>query len=72
MLHGQSPESMAVDQDFPVSIEAQILGGNGTEDRTTMNLCTPGTNVVLNGELAPASLYQLVFGHLSRRSMGHG
>ena len=51
MLHGQTPDSMAVDQDFPVSIEAQILGGNGTEERTTMKLCTPGTNVVMNGEL---------------------
>ena len=51
MLHGQTPESMRVDQDFPVSIEAQILGGNGTDPRTTMNLCTPGTNVVMNGEL---------------------
>ena len=51
MLHGQTPESMTVDQDFPASIEAQILGGNGTDARTTMNLCTPGTNVVMNGEL---------------------
>ena len=51
MLHGQTPESMTVDQDFPVSIEAQILGGNGTDARSTMNLCTPGTNVFMNGEL---------------------
>lgn len=51
MLHGQTPESMTVDQDFPASIEAQILGGNGTDARATMNLCTPGTNVVMNGEL---------------------
>lgn len=51
MLHGQTPESMTIDQDFPVSIEAQILGGNGADPRSTMNLCTPGTNVVMNGEL---------------------
>jgi hypothetical protein len=52
MIHGQSPESMAVDQDFPVSIEVQLLGGlsNG-KARTTANLCTPGTNVVMNGAL---------------------
>ena len=49
MLHGESPETMAVDQDFPVSIEAQFLGGE--RDRTTSNLCTPGTNVVLDGNL---------------------
>ena len=35
MFHAQSPESMLVDQDFPVSIEAQFLGGNGVEDRST-------------------------------------
>jgi len=51
MLHGQTPESMALDQDFPVSIEAQLLGGDGTNPRPTMNLCTPGTNVVMNGKL---------------------
>ncbi len=51
MLHGQDPATMAVDQDFPVSIEAQMLGGNGKDDRTTGNLCTPGTNVVMNDKL---------------------
>jgi hypothetical protein len=51
MLHGQSAESMEVDQDFPVSIEVQLLGGNGTDERSTMNLCTPGTNVVMDGVL---------------------
>jgi beta-glucanase (GH16 family) len=42
---------MEFDQDFPVSIEVQLLGGNGTDERPTMNLCTPGTNVVMDGEL---------------------
>lgn len=51
MLHGQSAESMEIDQSFPVSIEVQLLGGNGKDHRSNMNLCTPGTNVVLNGEL---------------------
>lgn len=51
MLHGQSPESMTLDQSFPVSIEVQFLGGNGTEERHTLNLCTPGTHVVMGGEL---------------------
>ncbi len=51
MLHGQSPQSMTKDQDFPISIEGQLLGGDGTNDRTTSNLCTPGTNVVMDGEL---------------------
>jgi hypothetical protein len=51
MLHSQSAASMGKDQDFPISIEVQLLGGNGTDERTTANLCTPGTNVVLDGEL---------------------
>jgi hypothetical protein len=49
MLHGESPETMAKDQDFPASIEVQFLGGE--RDRTTANLCTPGTNVVMDGKL---------------------
>ncbi|WP_373397609.1 DUF1080 domain-containing protein [Algoriphagus halophilus] len=51
MLHGQDPRTMLVDQDFPISIEAQFLGGNGTDERSTCNLCTPGTNVVLADSL---------------------
>ncbi|HZH72081.1 MAG TPA: DUF1080 domain-containing protein [Mariniphaga sp.] len=51
MLHGQSAESMELHQDFPVSIEVQLLGGSGKGERSTMNLCTPGTNVVMNGTL---------------------
>ena len=42
---------MRRDQDFPVSIEVQLLGGNGRQERSTANLCTPGTHVVLDGKL---------------------
>ena len=51
MLHCQDPHTMLVDQDFPICVEVQFLGGNGQDDRTTANLCTPGTNVVMDGEL---------------------
>jgi hypothetical protein len=51
MLHGQTPESMEKDQDFPVSIEVQLLGGLGRGRRTTANVCTPGTHVVMTGQL---------------------
>ncbi|PRD57344.1 family 16 glycoside hydrolase [Sphingobacterium gobiense] len=47
MLHGQDPNTMLKDQDFPISIEGQLLGGNGSDKRTTSNLCTPGTNVMI-------------------------
>ena len=51
MVHSQSPETMVRDQNFPISIEVQLLGGLGEGVRTTANLCTPGTNVVMSGEL---------------------
>lgn len=51
MIHGQPAETMELDQDFPTSIEVQLLGGSGTGERSTMNLCTPGTNVVMDGKL---------------------
>jgi hypothetical protein len=51
MLHSPSPRTMLRDQDFPISLEIQLLGGLGKGPRTTANLCTPGTNVVMNGQL---------------------
>lgn len=52
MVHGQSAESMLKNQDFPISIEVQLLGGKGDgKPRTTCNLCTPGTHIVLNDKL---------------------
>ncbi|MGC6489583.1 MAG: 3-keto-disaccharide hydrolase [Planctomycetota bacterium] len=51
MLHGQPAASMQKDQDFPASIEVQLLGGRDKGTRSTLNLCTPGTNVVRDGKL---------------------
>jgi 3-keto-disaccharide hydrolase len=52
MLHCLDPKTMLKDQSFPVSIEVQLLGGlSDGKPRTTANLCTPGTNVVMNGKL---------------------
>lgn len=51
MAHSQSPQSMGTDQDFPISLEVQLLGGLGQGKRSTANLCTPGTNVVIDGSL---------------------
>jgi hypothetical protein len=55
MIHSPAPATMLKDQDFPISIEVQLLGGlsNG-RPRSTANLCTPGTNVVMNGKLHTA------------------
>lgn len=51
MLHGQDPATMARDQQFPVSLEMQLLGAERAEPGPTGNLCTPGTNVVMDGRL---------------------
>ena len=51
MIHGQDPSQMKKMQKFPISLEAQLLGGNGKDDRSNLNLCTPGTNVEIGGEL---------------------
>lgn len=51
MLHSQDPATMLRDQDFPISIEGQLLGGLGEGSRPTANLCTPGTQVHLGDTL---------------------
>ena len=51
MLHSQRPQTMSRDQDFPISLEVQLLGGLGAGPRPTANLCTPGTHVMMDGEL---------------------
>jgi hypothetical protein len=51
MLHAQAPSTMPNEQDFPISIEVQFLGGlSDGNERSTGNLCTPGTHVVFRGE----------------------
>jgi hypothetical protein len=49
MFHSQSPESMTVDQPFPVSIEFQLLGRDGDGPRPTGAVCTPGLNISFDG-----------------------
>jgi len=49
MFHSQSAQSMELDQSFPVSLEAQMLGGDGINERPNGSVCTPGTTVEVNG-----------------------
>lgn len=52
MLHSPDPRTMPRDQDFPISIEAQFLGGLGDgKPRSTANMCSPGTEIVYQGKL---------------------
>ena len=55
MIHCQDPETMDIDQNFPVCIEVQLLGGlEEGVPRSTANLCTPGSHVQMNNELVTA------------------
>tara|TARA_R110002153_G_scaffold271355_4_gene438640 strand:+ start:3199 stop:4011 length:813 start_codon:yes stop_codon:yes gene_type:complete len=51
MLHSPPAEYMEIDQEFPMSAESQLLGGNGMDERTTGNFCSPSTNIVKDGKL---------------------
>lgn len=54
MLHAQDPATMRLNQGFPISVEAQFLAGFGDgKPRPTLNVCTPGTEIVIDGALAP-------------------
>lgn len=50
MVHSQAPRTILKDQDWPISVEAQFLAGN----QTTMNVCTPGTDIFMQGALVKA------------------
>lgn len=54
MFHSQDPKTMRRDQDWPISIEFQLLSGLGDgKPRPTGNMCSPGTNVVYKGRIDP-------------------
>jgi hypothetical protein len=50
MIHCQDPATIRKDQNFPVSLEVQFLGGNGKDPRPTCNVCSPGTLIVMDGK----------------------
>ena len=54
MIHSQSAKSLSINQNFPVSLEVQLLGGLGKGERHTGNVCTPGTQVHIDGKLDEA------------------
>lgn len=58
MIHCEDPKNMGVNQSFPVCIEVQLLGGNGTDKRSTGNLCTPGTHVTYNDSIVTEHIVQ--------------
>ena len=50
MMHSQAPDTILKDQDWPISVEAQFLAAG----RTTMNVCTPGTEIFMKGAMLRA------------------
>ena len=54
MFHSQDPRTMPREQNWPISVEMQFLGGLGDGNpRPTGNMCSPGTEVVYEGKIYP-------------------
>lgn len=54
MFHSQDPRTMPIEQNWPISVEMQFLGGLGNGNpRPTGNMCSPGTEVVYDGKIYP-------------------
>ena len=54
MFHSQDPYTMPKDQDWPISVEFQLLAGlDDGKPRPTGCMCSPGTDVVYQGRIDP-------------------
>lgn len=54
MFHSQDPRTILKEQDWPISVEFQLLAGAGDgKPRPTGNMCSPGTEVFYKGEMDP-------------------
>jgi Domain of Unknown Function (DUF1080) len=52
MFHSQDPRTMPKEQNWPISVEMQFLAGLGDgQPRPTGNMCSPGTDIVFNGQV---------------------
>jgi hypothetical protein len=52
MFHSQDPRTMPKEQNWPISVEMQFLGGLGDgKPRPTGNMCSPGTDIVYQGKM---------------------
>ncbi|MEP7321328.1 MAG: DUF1080 domain-containing protein [Saprospiraceae bacterium] len=54
MYHSQDPKTILKEQDWPISIELQLLAGLGDgKPRPTGNMCSPGTDIEYQGKKYP-------------------
>lgn len=52
MFHSQAPETILKEQDWPISVEYQMLAEEKEgQPRPTGNMCSPGTDVVFEGRI---------------------
>ncbi|HSK11633.1 MAG TPA: DUF1080 domain-containing protein [Phnomibacter sp.] len=52
MFHAQDPHTILKEQDWPISVEFQLLAGlPDGKPRPTGNMCSPGTDVVFEGKV---------------------
>jgi hypothetical protein len=50
MFHSQDPRTMPKEQDWPISVEMQLLAGLADgKPRSTGNMCSPGTEIDYQG-----------------------
>ena len=51
MFHSQDPSSILKEQNWPISVEMQLLASLGDgKPRPTGNMCSPGTDIVFQGK----------------------
>ena len=54
MFHSQDPKTILKDQDWPISVEYQMLAdAEDGNPRPTGNMCSPGTEVFYKGKMDP-------------------
>lgn len=54
MFHSQEPQTILKEQDWPISVEYQMLAAvEEGQARPTGNMCSPGTEVFFEGEMDP-------------------
>jgi hypothetical protein len=54
MFHSQDPKTILKEQDWPISVEYQMLAdADDGKPRPTGNMCSPGTDIVFEGKIDP-------------------
>ena len=73
MLHGESPSDDGQGPGFSrTRSKCSFSAAAASGKRTTANLCTPGTNVVMDGKLVKRHCTNSTAQDLSRRPVGDG